>query len=97
MPIAEAKGDDTGALYRSDDAGAHFAKVNDAAEIAQRGDDLISLAVDPSNPNVVYLTNTSTYRSTDGGKRLVAIKGAPGRRRLSHGLDQSARILESLR
>ena len=74
----EAKGDDTGALYRSDDAGAHFAKVNDAAEIAQRGDDLISLAVDPSNPNVVYLTNTSTYRSTDGGKRLVAIKGAPG-------------------
>jgi|HubBroStandDraft_4_1064222.scaffolds.fasta_scaffold00004_145 photosystem II stability/assembly factor-like uncharacterized protein len=74
----EAKGSDSGALYRSDDAGAHFARVNDADEIAQRGDDLISLAVDPGNPQIVYLTNTSTYRSTDGGKTLVAIKGAPG-------------------
>jgi photosystem II stability/assembly factor-like uncharacterized protein len=74
----EAKGDDAGALYRSDDAGGHFTKVNDQPEIAQRGDDLISLAVDPANPEIVYLTNTSTYRSTDGGKRLVAIKGAPG-------------------
>jgi photosystem II stability/assembly factor-like uncharacterized protein len=74
----ESKGDDSGALYRSDDAGAHFARVNDAAEIAQRGDDLVSLAVDPRDPNTVYLTNTSTYRSTDGGKTMVAIKGAPG-------------------
>jgi photosystem II stability/assembly factor-like uncharacterized protein len=74
----EAKGEEGGALYRSDDAGAHFSKVNDADEIAQRGDDLISLAVDPRDPQTVYLTNTSTYRSTDGGKRLVAIKGAPG-------------------
>ncbi len=74
----EAKGDDEGALYRSDDAGAHFTRVNNAAEIAQRGDDLVSLAVDPHDPNTVYLTNTSTYRSTDGGKTLIAIKGAPG-------------------
>jgi photosystem II stability/assembly factor-like uncharacterized protein len=74
----EAKGDDAGALYRSEDAGAHFTLVNNADEIAQRGDDLVSLAVDPTNPHVVYLTNTSTYRSADGGKTLVAIKGAPG-------------------
>ena len=74
----EAKGDDEGALYRSDDAGAHFTRVNNADEIAQRGDDLVSLAVDPHDPNTVYLTNTSTYRSTDGGKTLIAIKGAPG-------------------
>jgi photosystem II stability/assembly factor-like uncharacterized protein len=74
----EATGHDTGALYRSDDAGAHFMRVNDADEIAQRGDDLISLAVDPRNPQTVYLTNTSTYRSTDGGRTLAAIKGAPG-------------------
>jgi len=73
-----AKGNDSGALYRSDDAGNHFTRVSDADEIAQRGDDLISLAVDPRDPQTVYLTNTSTYRSTDGGKTLVAIKGAPG-------------------
>jgi photosystem II stability/assembly factor-like uncharacterized protein len=74
----EAKGDEAGALYRSDDGGARFTLVNNADEIAQRGDDLVSLAVDPSNPQVVYLTNTSTYRSTDGGRTMVAIKGAPG-------------------
>jgi len=74
----EAKGDDAGALYRSDDAAAHFTLVNNADEIAQRGDDLVSLAVDPTNPQIVYLTNTSTYRSADGGKTLVPIKGAPG-------------------
>ncbi|MBV8531564.1 MAG: glycoside hydrolase, partial [Candidatus Eremiobacteraeota bacterium] len=75
---AETTGESSGALYRSDDAGAHFARVNDAGEIAQRGDDLVSLAVDPRDPQTVYLTNTSTYRSSDGGKTLVAIKGAPG-------------------
>ncbi|HEX3670930.1 MAG TPA: hypothetical protein VHT92_04405 [Candidatus Cybelea sp.] len=75
---AEVKGDESGALYRSDDAGAHFTRINDSDEIAQRGDDLVSLAVDPTNPQTVYLTNTSTYRSTDGGKTLVPIKGAPG-------------------
>jgi photosystem II stability/assembly factor-like uncharacterized protein len=73
-----AKGQDAGALYRSDDAGAHFRKVNDADEIAERGDDLVSLGVDPRDPQTVYLTNTSTYRSTDGGATMVPIKGAPG-------------------
>jgi photosystem II stability/assembly factor-like uncharacterized protein len=70
--------DEGGALYRSNDAGAHFTEVNDAPEIAERGDDLVSLAVDPRDPQTVYLTNTTTYRSTDGGKTMIAIKGAPG-------------------
>jgi photosystem II stability/assembly factor-like uncharacterized protein len=74
----ERKGNESGALYRSDDAGAHFTRMNDAANIAQRGDDLISIAVDPRDADTIYLTNTSTYRSIDGGKTFVAIKGAPG-------------------
>ena len=36
------------------------------------------MKVDPKNPDVVYAANTSTYRSTDGGKTFTAIKGAPG-------------------
>ncbi len=67
-----------GAVYRSDDAGAHFTQTNDNPAIAQRGDDLVSLAVDPHAPGTVYLTNTAFYRSTDSGKTFVAIKGAPG-------------------
>ena len=34
--------------------------------------------VDPKNKDVIYVANTSTYRSTDGGKNFTAIKGAPG-------------------
>ena len=77
-----ANGQDAGALYRSDDAGAHFRKVNDAGEIAERGDDLVSLAVDPRDPQTVYLTNTSTYRSTDGGVTHGRHKRRARRRRL---------------
>jgi photosystem II stability/assembly factor-like uncharacterized protein len=71
--------DSGGAVYRSDDGGAHFTMTNDdQTTIGQRGDDLISIAVDPKDPQSLYVTNTSTYRSTDGGKTFVAIKGAPG-------------------
>jgi hypothetical protein len=34
--------------------------------------------VDPSNPDVVYAANTSTYRSTDKGVTFECIKGSPG-------------------
>jgi photosystem II stability/assembly factor-like uncharacterized protein len=66
-----------GAVYRSDDAGAHWTKTDDDQNtIAERGDDLVAIAA--PDPNTVYLTNTSTYRSEDGGKNFTAIKGAPG-------------------
>ena len=43
-----------------------------------RGDDFANVRVDPNNPDVLYVANTSTYRSTDGGHTFTAIKGAPG-------------------
>ena len=61
-------------------------------QIAQRGDDLVSIAVDPHDANVVYLTNTSTYRSSDGGKTFVAIKGAPGGDDYHARLDRSRQL-----
>ena len=70
--------DKGGIVSRSDDAGAHFAQLNNDDRIAERGDDLVALAVDPKNAQELYLTNTSTYRTTDGGKTFTAIKGAPG-------------------
>jgi photosystem II stability/assembly factor-like uncharacterized protein len=34
--------------------------------------------VSPENPDIIYICNTSTYRSTDAGVNFTAIKGAPG-------------------
>ena len=71
--------DSGGAVFRSDDGGEHFAMMNDDQQtIGERGDDLVAIGVDPKDPQTLYVTNTSTYRSTDGGKHFTAIKGAPG-------------------
>ena len=67
-----------GGLYRSDDAGATWRRVNHENRIWGRGDDFAGVRVDPKNRDVVYVANTSTYRSTDAGETFTAIKGAPG-------------------
>jgi photosystem II stability/assembly factor-like uncharacterized protein len=65
-------------IYRSDDAGESWQQVNDEERIFGRGDDFGCVRVDPRNKDVIYVANTSTYRSTDAGKNFTAIKGAPG-------------------
>jgi photosystem II stability/assembly factor-like uncharacterized protein len=67
-----------GSLYRSDDAGESWQQVNDEDRVWERGDDFGCLRVDPVNKDVIYVANTSTYKSTDAGKTFTAIKGAPG-------------------
>ncbi|HJW09681.1 MAG TPA: hypothetical protein VJ483_08615 [Holophagaceae bacterium] len=64
--------------YRSDDAGEHFTKVNEEERVSGRGDDFAEIRVHPEDPDTVFAANTSTYKSTDGGKSWTAIKGAPG-------------------
>jgi photosystem II stability/assembly factor-like uncharacterized protein len=65
-------------IYRSDDAGESWQQVNDEERIWGRGDDFGCVRVDPRNKDVIYVANTSTYKSTDAGKDFTAIKGAPG-------------------
>ncbi len=67
-----------GGIYRSDDAGASWHKMSDQRRVWQRGWYFGNIVVDPKDPDDVYVSDTSVYRSTDGGKRWTAFKGAPG-------------------
>jgi len=66
------------ALYRSDDAGSNWTRINTEGRLSGRGSDFANVRVDPKNQDLIYIANTSTYRSTDAGATFTAIKGAPG-------------------
>ena len=65
-------------LYRSDNAGEDWILVSTEPRILGRGWYFGEVRSDPKNPNVVYVSNVSLYRSTDAGKTFKAIRGAPG-------------------
>ena len=67
-----------GGLYRSDDAGESWTRVNHEERIWGRGNDFAWVRADPRNADEIYICNTSTYRSMDAGNSFTAIKGAPG-------------------
>jgi len=69
---------DEGGLYRSDDAGATWRKASGDPRIWGRGWYFGGVTVEPKNPDVVYACNTALYRSQDGGRTFVPVKGAPG-------------------
>jgi photosystem II stability/assembly factor-like uncharacterized protein len=66
-----------GGIYRSDDAGATWTHADGEQRIWQRGWYFSGISADPRNPDVVYVMDTSTYRSTNGGKSFDAILGDP--------------------
>jgi photosystem II stability/assembly factor-like uncharacterized protein len=70
-----------GGVYRSDDAGATWTHMDGGSgqrRIWERGWYFSGITADPKNPDVVYVMDTATYRSDDGGKTFNAIKGSPG-------------------
>jgi photosystem II stability/assembly factor-like uncharacterized protein len=67
-------------LYRSDDAGATWARITTDERPAMKigGGDLMVPVVDPKNPDVVYVASTVAMKSSDGGKTWTWLRGAPG-------------------
>jgi photosystem II stability/assembly factor-like uncharacterized protein len=67
----------TGGMYRTDDGGANW--YRSTTDPRSNGSSYFSqVYVAPDNPDMVYVVQTSLYRSIDGGKTFVAYKGAPG-------------------
>ncbi len=78
--IANVATKDTVKIYRTDDAGDTWTQITDDSRPAGRigGGDLSVPMIDPKNPDVVIVTSTVTWKSTDGGKTWSAFRGAPG-------------------
>ena len=66
-----------GGLYRSDDAGASWTLAHAASTMMATSDDAVTVAVDASNPDVVYLTGRNVLRSADGGRTFSVWRTDP--------------------
>jgi photosystem II stability/assembly factor-like uncharacterized protein len=73
--LIESKDDGKSGLYRSDDGGADW-KYMGRPDLANGYFD--RLAVDPKDPDTLYVTDRSVAQSKDGGKTFKWFKGAPG-------------------
>ncbi len=62
-----------GGLFKSDDAGATWILANDKRDIRQRAFYYTHVFADPKEQDVVYMQNTSMFRSKDAGKTMTAI------------------------
>ncbi|HMJ26670.1 MAG TPA: hypothetical protein VK475_12605 [Pyrinomonadaceae bacterium] len=63
-------------FFRSDDGGMNWQRTTNDPRIT--GSTFFGKTyTDPRNPDVVFVMQTSMYRSTDGGKTFESYKGAP--------------------
>ncbi len=67
-------------LYRSDNGGDTWRQMaaNDRRIANGQNGYNCGVYVDPTNPDIVYTINTSSFKSTDGGNTFTGFKGAPG-------------------
>lgn len=78
--IIEAK---EGGLFRSDDAGENWTRVNEDGRFRQRAWYFSKVYADPKSPDTVYILNTGAFKSVDGGKSFNLL---PARHGDHHGL-----------
>jgi photosystem II stability/assembly factor-like uncharacterized protein len=69
--IIEAK---DGGVFRSEDGGDTWQKVNDERRLRQRAWYYSRIYADPKDENTMYVLNTGLYRSVDGGRTYSSIR-----------------------
>jgi photosystem II stability/assembly factor-like uncharacterized protein len=65
---------DQGSLWRSDDGGEQWRRVNSQRALIGRAGYYIRLAVSPSNENEVLVANSSFWQSLDGGANFEEVR-----------------------
>jgi photosystem II stability/assembly factor-like uncharacterized protein len=69
---------DEGGVFRSDDGGATWSRVNSTRNLQQRAFYYGRIYADPVEVDTVYGLNTGNYKSTDGGKTFAGFSGTHG-------------------
>ena len=67
-----------GGIFRSDDAGESWYRIQTDNRYWGRASDFAEVKVDPKNADIVYSANIVAWKSIDGGKTFAAFRGAPG-------------------
>ncbi|HTM24806.1 MAG TPA: hypothetical protein VL225_06415 [Vicinamibacterales bacterium] len=75
--LMEAAGDQ-GGVYRSDDGGDTWTRVNASRTLLQRAFYYTHIYADPQNADTAYAVNTGAMKSTDGGKTWTALNPPHG-------------------
>ncbi|MEM1134640.1 MAG: glycosyl hydrolase [Bacteroidota bacterium] len=72
-----AKKEEESGLYRSDDAGKSWKRINRDHRLRQRGWYYTHITADPQDPNTVYVNNVQFLRSVDGGENFGEVIRTP--------------------
>ncbi|MDX1395679.1 MAG: glycosyl hydrolase [Gemmatimonadota bacterium] len=60
-------------LFRSEDGGATWSRVNEDADLLQRPWYYHHLTAHPTDPNTLYVLNVRLWKSTDGGETFAGV------------------------
>jgi len=71
--LVETDEEKEGGLYRSDDGGETFKRINREHKLRARAWYYNHVHADPNDPETVYISNAGFYKSTDGGESFESI------------------------
>jgi photosystem II stability/assembly factor-like uncharacterized protein len=73
VEAADKDGEDAGGLYRSEDWGGTWERVNTEMDLRRRPWYYMHIFADPRDADTVWVLNLGCWKSTDGGKSFITV------------------------